>query len=156
LRKRGEDIPLLVDFFLEKLNRFHEKAIESVDPVVVEAFKVYHWPGNIRELENLMERAYILNSSSVLTPDSFPREIFPYETPGDLARIYSSQTLGEARRMAVEQLEAAYIRKKLEDNDGRIEATASAAGVSTRQLHKLMKKHGIRKEEFKTSGTKTK
>ena len=52
--------------------------------------------------------------------------------------------------MAVDQLEAAYLKKKLEENKGRVAATASAAGITTRQLHKLMKKHCIRKEDFKS------
>jgi DNA-binding NtrC family response regulator len=55
--------------------------------------------------------------------------------------------------MAIDQLEVAYLKKKLEENKGRIESTANAAGISTRQLHKLMKKHGIRKEEYKSTRT---
>jgi DNA-binding NtrC family response regulator len=151
LRERREDIPVLVDTFMEKLNRFHEKAVEAVDPVVMEAFTNYSWPGNIRELENLMERAYILEPTSVLTPGSFPSEIFPFETPADLADVYADQTLTEARRMAVDQIEVAYLKKKLTENKGRIGDTAVSAGITTRQLHKLMKKHDIKKEEYKPS-----
>ncbi len=76
LRERKEDIPLLVEVFLRRLNKFNSKEIHDVHPAVMEAFQEYSWPGNIRELENLIERAYILEKSSVLTPESFPSELF--------------------------------------------------------------------------------
>jgi DNA-binding NtrC family response regulator len=76
LGERVEDIPRLVEVFLKKMNRFDQKEIHDIHPQVLEAFRNYSWPGNIRELENLMERAYILETSFVLTPESFPIELF--------------------------------------------------------------------------------
>jgi DNA-binding NtrC family response regulator len=151
LRARKEDIEILVDTFLQKLNRFHDKEIEAVDPIVMAAFNDYSWPGNIRELENLLERAYILEDSSMLTPASFPSEIFPEEPPAEVTDVNTSQTLAEARRVATDQFEMAYLTKALAENKGRMNTTARAAGISTRQLHKLMKKHGIRKEDYRSS-----
>ncbi|MFO8058480.1 MAG: sigma-54 dependent transcriptional regulator, partial [bacterium] len=72
LRERADDIPLLVQEFLEKCNREHSKKILSVHPNVMEALMRYPWPGNIRELENLIERAHIVEQSRELTPESFP------------------------------------------------------------------------------------
>jgi transcriptional regulator with GAF, ATPase, and Fis domain len=60
LRERLGDIPYFVEIFLKKLNQKHGKNIHVVHPHILEALKKYHWPGNIRELENLMERACIL------------------------------------------------------------------------------------------------
>ncbi len=149
LRERREDIPLLVEVSLRKLNRFFPKNIHSVHPQVLEAFRRYPWPGNIRELENLLERAYILETSSVLMPESFPSELF---TPGDDregASPHAWPSLAEVRRRGVEQAERRFLKDLLALNKGRIGKTAEVAGISTRQLHKLLKKYGVRKEEFK-------
>jgi DNA-binding NtrC family response regulator len=77
LRKRIEDIPHFVDVFLKRMNKFNSKGIRHVHPAVIEAFTKYPWPGNIRELENLIERAYILETTSVLRPESFPSFLKP-------------------------------------------------------------------------------
>lgn len=150
LRERIEDIPHLVKVFLGRVNRFNSKDIRDMHPHVMEAFRKYSWPGNIRELENLMERAYILETSSVLSPESFPSELFGSEAP--LARVSGDAylTLAEARHRGVEGIERHYLKELLTRNKGKIRDSAEKAGITTRQLHKLMKKHGIRKEEFKT------
>jgi len=149
LRERIEDIPHLVEVFLEKMNRFNSKEIHDVHPQVLEAFRSYSWPGNIRELENLMERAYILESSSVLTPESFPSDLFGSEAP--LVRVLTDAhlTLTEVRNKGIENIERHYLKGLLAYKKGKINDSAREAGITTRQLHKLMKKHGIRKEEFK-------
>ncbi len=149
LRERKEDIPHIAWQILKKLNRYHLKNIHEIDPRVLEAFEKYSWPGNIRELENLMERAYILENSSALTPAGFPTEFFASgETPARFS-LDTAVSLAEARRRGVETIERQYLRDLLGKHAGRIKSTAEAAGITPRQLHKLMKKYGIRKEEFK-------
>jgi DNA-binding NtrC family response regulator len=148
LRVRLEDISHIVEVILRKLNKFHLKEINDVHADVVEAFRSYSWPGNIRELENLLERAYILEKSSVLSPESFPSELFT-EVSFPLAELDVSQTLAEARRRGIEELERRYLKELLARNKGRIKESASVAGVSTRQLHKLLTKYGIKKEAYK-------
>jgi DNA-binding NtrC family response regulator len=148
LRERLEDINHIVEVILRKLNKFHPKEISDVHADVIEAFRSYSWPGNIRELENLLERAYILENSSVLSPESFPGELFSAES-FPRVELDVSQTLAEARRRGIEQLERRYLKELLARNKGRIKASASVAGVSTRQLHKLLTKHGIKKEAYK-------
>ena len=149
LRERAEDIPYFIEEFLKRLNRLNTKGIHDIHPRVKEAFKNYSWPGNIRELENLIERAYILESSSVLTPESFPGELFESEALLTSIPVDADLTLVEVRRKGVEEIERNYLKEQLTQNRGKIQSTARAAGVTTRQLHKLMKKYGIRKEEFK-------
>jgi transcriptional regulator with GAF, ATPase, and Fis domain len=151
LRERIEDIRLLVEVFMRRLNKFNSKEIHDVHPAVMEALEHYASPGNIRELENLIERAYILETSSVLTPESFPSEIFSSPlSPADLP-VDASQTLDEARRRGIEQIEKRYLAELLRLNKGRISASAESAGIGVRQLNKLMRKHGVRKEDFKLS-----
>jgi len=149
LRERIGDIPHLVEVFLKKMNKFDQKEIHDIHPQVLEAFKNYSWLGNIRELENLMERAYILETSFVLTPESFPGELFESEATSASVSVDTCLTLSEMRGKGVEDIERRYLKELLAQNRGKIKDSADAAGITTRQLHKLMKKYGIRKEEFK-------
>jgi DNA-binding NtrC family response regulator len=150
LRDRPEDIPHLVEVFLKRMNKFSSKEIHHIHPHVLEAFRRYSWPGNIRELENLMERAYILETSSLLTPESFPSELFESQAPSASVFFDTQLTLTEVRHKGIEDIERRYLKEVLAKNQGRIKESASVAGVTTRQLHKLMKRHGIRKEEFRS------
>ena len=149
LTQRREDVPHFAEVFLRKMNKFNTKGIRHVHPSVLDAFQKYHWPGNIRELENLIERAYILETTSTLSPESFPSELFENADLHAAVPLDTSLTLAEARREGLKEIEKKYIREQLNFHHGKIKNSAQAAGITTRQLHKLMKRHGIRKEEFK-------
>lgn len=149
LRHRKEDIPGLVETFISQLNRFHNKEILDIHPQVIEAFLNYSWPGNIRELENIMERAYILERTAILVPESFPAELFSNEDTLSRVQMDTMLPLAEVRRRGVEEIERRYLKEVLDECCGKINASAEVAGISTRQLHKLMKKYGLQKEEFK-------
>jgi DNA-binding NtrC family response regulator len=150
LKERREDIPLLVHTFLERLNQGSYKIIQNVAPGVMDALKAYSWPGNIRELENIIERAYVLETTSLLTPGSFPGELFQKSDEHSFLPVDTSLPLDTVRRQAVEQVERQYLVTLLSRHHGRINATASAAGIGVRQLHKLMTRHNLRKEDFRT------
>jgi len=150
LSQRIEDIPLFIDAFLRNLNNYSLKKIHSTHPRVLEAFGRYAWPGNIRELENLIERAYILETSAQLTPESFPIELFESEATPLFIPSAETLTLTQARQRGVEEVERNYLKDVLARHKGKIGDSAEAAGISTRQLNKLMNKYGIRKEEFKS------
>lgn len=149
LRERREDIPILVDGFISKLNRYYQKGIRDIHPVALRAIRSYDWPGNIRELENLVERAYILETSTMLTPESFPNELMAAEATTVNLQLSFHNSLAEFRRKSVEDAERLYLKNVLKDNRGKIKDTAATAGVTTRQLSKLLKKYGIKKEDFK-------
>ena len=152
LRDRIEDLPYLADLFLNRLNRELHKGINAVHPHVLEALSQYEWPGNVRELENLIERAYILENSSLLTPEGFPRELFDHHGAPTIMSVDTTMPLAEARKLALEDFERHYIKDLVTRNRGRINTSAAEAGISTRQLHKLMSKYGIRKEHYKDNG----
>jgi DNA-binding NtrC family response regulator len=149
LRERIEDLSILADVILARLNKFYPKQIHSVHPRVMDAFKIYLWPGNIRELENLMERAYILETSSVLTPESFPNDLIDSESSHVSIPSGDFLTLAETRHRGIEEIERNYLKDVLTRNKGKINESARYAGITTRQLNKVMNKYGIRKEEFK-------
>ena len=151
LQDRKEDIPHISRVLLNKLNKMHLKQIHDIDPRVIEAFSKYHWPGNIRELENILERAYILENTSALLPQNFPHELFEFESRSTIFNAASSGTLSEVRDKAIADIERSYLENVLAEHKGRINDSAASAGISTRQLHKLMTKYGLRKEDYKTS-----
>jgi DNA-binding NtrC family response regulator len=150
LRERTEDIPQIVDLFLKKMKQRHEKNIDAVHPQVLQAFKKYHWPGNIREMENLMERACILETTGVLTPESFPTSLFESGNAHAVLPVQAHLPLAEARRQAVDDFERQYLKELFSRNKGRVNRAAEEADITTRQLNKLMVRYGIKKEVYKT------
>lgn len=149
LKERKEDIPLFVEHFLMKLNRIYSKEILQVDPEVIEVFEGYPWPGNLREMENVIERAYILAGENRLTIQGLPSDLVAGAFSMSSERVEAFLPLGEARSRCVDNFEALYLRELLRKNEGRIDRSAAAAGITTRQLQKLMKKHAMRKDTFK-------
>jgi len=149
LRERKEDIPHIAEVILDRLEKFNKKQIRSIHSSVMEGFMKYTWPGNVRELENLLERAYILENSLVLKEESFPAELLSGQELSAGMAVDSSLPLAEVRSRGVEEIERRYLRELLASNRGRIKESAEVAGISTRQLHKLLNKYQIRKEEFK-------
>lgn len=149
LRERPEDIPVLAEAFLKRLNDIHAKAIQGIDSRAIDAFRQYTWPGNVRELENVMERAYILENSKTLTPECFPTELLAFPALVSPERENGLPSLSEARSRSLEMVERQYLREVLTLYQGRIHKSAQTAGISPRQLHNLMKRHGLRKEDFK-------
>lgn len=153
LRERIEDLPLLVGVFMKRLNKMYSYEIHDLQDQVEEAFAHYSWPGNIRELENLIERAYILETTSLLRVESFPSELFSAKPQGTGIVPDTSGTLAEARRRGIEKIERYYLQELLTVHCGRINRAAQAAGLSTRQLRKLLAKYVIHKEQFKGAPT---
>lgn len=85
----------------------------------------------------------------MLTPEGFPSELFTHKTLQLQLCADISMTLAEARRKALEGFERRYLEELLVQNKGKIQEPAKAAGISTRQLHKLLTKYGIKKEAYK-------
>ena len=155
LQQRSEDIPDWVDYLIEWFNKLYFKEIQSADPLVVKALQEYSWPGNIRELENIIERAYILETTSVLRPESFPQELFTVINNTAEVELDISLPLAEVRRKSLDYLERQYLKEVLTKHHGRINRASETAGITTRQLHKLLSKYGIRKEEYKSAHSAT-
>ncbi|MFV0348584.1 MAG: sigma-54-dependent transcriptional regulator [Halodesulfovibrio sp.] len=149
LRDRREDIPLLAEMFLQRLRQQYMKKIEGLHPDVLAAFQSYPWPGNIRELENLMERAYILETSHMLSPDNFPPDLFVGGAPLANVSLDLSLPLSEVRNQAKEHAQRRYIEELIAECRGKVNLTAERAGITTRQLRKLLCRYGIDKSRYK-------
>lgn len=152
LRERKEDIPLLVTTCLEQLSREYGKVVRSVDPHALDVLTRYDWPGNVRELGNLVERAFILATSPILSVAHFPVELqggLAHCIDGETFENFSSLTLAEARERAKNAVERQYLQDALHRCQGRINKTAEIAGLTPRQIHKLMSRHGLDKKTFR-------
>lgn len=137
LRERPEDIPLLVQYFLSKFANKMKKNIESVPPERMQALCRYSWPGNIRELEHLIERAVILTRGQALN-------VPPFETvPAEAASSAPSASL--------ENIEREHIIRVLRESKGKIGGPGGAAerlGMNRTTLNSRMQKLKITRKEF--------
>jgi two-component system nitrogen regulation response regulator NtrX len=139
LRERLEDIPLLVEEFVEEFAKLRGYPRRKFSPEVMKAFEKYSWPGNVRELKNVVERLLILARSHVVELEDLRPPVWfgPREKPKTPS---FPQTLKEAR----EAFEKAFIEEKLEEFGWNISRTAEAIGLDRSHLHKKMRELGIR------------
>ncbi|MCW5213858.1 hypothetical protein VU13_00795 [Desulfobulbus sp. US5] len=101
-----------------------QKKIVDIHPQVIDAFLKYSWPGNIRELENIIERSCIIERSSILLPDSFPAELFVYDDTLTRIQMDTMLPLAEVRRRGIEEIERCYLKEVLSSNKGKINRSA--------------------------------
>jgi formate hydrogenlyase transcriptional activator len=151
LRERKEDIPLLVRHFVQQFSHRNNRVIDSIPSETTEALVRYHWPGNIRELQNVIERAVIISKSPVLNvalgelqSDTIqkPREAAPNVTPPE---HFSEQ---ENLHRVLEETERTQILRALEACNGLITGSNGAAarlGIKRSTLQLRMQKLGIRR-----------
>lgn len=151
LRDRKEDIPELTRFFMEKYSDQMGKSIASISDEALQVLVGYDWPGNIRELENAIERAFILENSEVLSLESLPKGIVEQGQVASVPIVHIDtqlKSLSEMRKSALESIERNYLKEVLIQTRGRINKSAEIAGVSPRQMHKLLNKHHINRKDF--------
>ena len=147
---RKNDILSFAETFISHFNVQLGKNIRGLHPKVLDAFFRYSWPGNVRELENLIERACILEEGEVISPKSLPQEFFDHSHDTINVQADISLALGRARQNVVDRFELAYLTALLEATHGKINEAAHRAGVTPRQLHKLMTRHGLQRRTFRT------
>jgi transcriptional regulator with GAF, ATPase, and Fis domain len=152
LRQRIEDILPLAEHFARSFCRDAGKNIIGFDPRAVRALEEYGWPGNVRELENIIERACILEETGVIHAESLPLELLalrPEIQADPSARSDTLMPLHAARTAAIEEFERRYLFALLQSCHGSIKQSADTAGITTRQLHKLMTRHHLDKKTFR-------
>ncbi len=135
LRERREDIPLLVEHFIRRLNARRGRQITDVTPAVMERLMRYDWPGNARELENVLEYGFVLCHNRMIDVRHLPEEHQPSEA--------ASESTEPPERPPLEQAEAAAIRTALDQVGGRVGEAAAELGISRTTLWRKMKRYGI-------------
>ena len=139
LRRRKEDIPLLSDYFLKKMIIKTGKNISSISDDVIRVFMSYDFPGNIRELENLLEHAFVLCRGTEISVEHLPKEF----RQTAVATCKSCPDSNSALQDRFKESEAVIIREALNRNHGRRSATARDLGMDPSTLWRKMKRLGI-------------
>jgi two-component system response regulator PilR (NtrC family) len=144
LRDRREDIPLLANHFLAKYTEQMAKSIAGIARPTLDLLQQYDWPGNIRELENVMERAVALERTPAILPDSLPSSI---RTSGPKPAPAAAETLPETGfdlEAHVKEIERGYIAQALEQAGGVQVKAAELVGMSFRSFRYYVKKYNLR------------
>lgn len=135
LRERRCDIPLLIEHFRHRLNAETGKTIEGVDADVYDVLMEHDFPGNIRELENIMQHAFVLCRGSIIQRQHLPGELFA----GD------KQEQPALRSQTLRSLEESAVRQALADHGGNRTAAARQLGIDPSTLYRKMRRYGIKK-----------
>jgi two-component system response regulator AtoC len=143
LRERADDIPALAHHFLRRYAAESDKQISGFSDEAVRVLRAYHWPGNIRELENAIERAVTLSSHRVLTADDLPLEVRRRPATQDPTQIASTLSGMFADAPTLEEVKKRYISHVLQNNRGNLSRAAVILDVDRRSLYRMMDRYKI-------------
>jgi two-component system response regulator PilR (NtrC family) len=140
LRSRREDVPLLAQTFLEKYSREYRRDVTLIEPETMERLLAFGWPGNVRQLENVIERGVALATGTSLTPTQLPRELREHADSGSTPRPAVTPPVGafpdagvDLERL-VEEYELRWIAQALDKAGGVKTRAAELLGLSFRQF----------------------
>jgi two-component system response regulator GlrR len=142
LKERKEDIPLLVNHFLEKFTREMEKSIEGFAPAAMEKLMAYDWPGNVRELENAIECAVAMSDGALIDADIILHNPRPVSADENLKPF----------KDAKESFERRYLVQLMKVTRGNISQAAKLAGKYRADLYTLLKKYALDPTDFRSTG----
>jgi DNA-binding NtrC family response regulator len=146
LRDRKDDIELLVRYFLVQFNQKLKKKITGLTPETLAALKAYAWPGNIRQLENVLERMILMSEGQVLSVEDLPDEISCLVVSRMESDHQESQpSLKQIVRRQTQSLERELIEKALEETNGNVTRAAEKLGLSRKGLQLKMKELGVKR-----------
>lgn len=144
LRERIDDLPILTERFLNESNKKYKKNVKEISQEGIRLLGLYNWPGNIRELEHLIEKLVLLSSSPIISEQEIAK--FIKSEPAEEARgITTSIPLPELKR----NIEKDYIFQLLKENKGNITEAAKKAGIDRKALYIKLRQYGIKREDFK-------
>ncbi len=148
LRERRDDIENLVNFFIKKFAKQHSKNFQGLDDSALNILKNYRWPGNIRELENVVERCFIVENSDTITENSLPENIVKdskEQIDIQMPQNYSGPMDFDAFK---NQAEKEFIVNALKANKGKINKTVASANIPKNTLLRKIKKYEINVKDF--------
>jgi DNA-binding NtrC family response regulator len=140
LRKRKTDIPALVQYYLEKYNNENNKAVQGVSREVMDHLMKYHFPGNVRELENMIERAVIMCRGEVITLNDLPGQIMQTSE----YQVLDPHNLENSYEEKLRNFERTLIRNALEHTGGNQSAAARLLNMTERHLRSRLEKLGMK------------
>ncbi|MBL8028129.1 MAG: sigma-54-dependent Fis family transcriptional regulator [Fibrobacteres bacterium] len=143
LRERREDIPLLVNHMLEKLSVRVKRRGVTLAPETLEKLVAYNWPGNIRELENILERTIVLSKNDKLLPSDLPQHLVGSAVLSAAPASPSEGGFKEAIKSSKAGMEREYISQALKEENGNRTNTAKRLGISRKGLQLKIKEYGL-------------
>ncbi len=146
LRERKEDIPLLARHFLSEFSRDMGKGPKRLGPDVMEIFERYDWPGNVRQLQNVIKRLVALAGGEEIAVDLLPDE---FALLGAVETSLEGASFFQSRKERIAEFEREYLASLLEKNGGDVSRSAQEAEIPRGTMYRLMKKHGIDPERFR-------
>jgi DNA-binding NtrC family response regulator len=149
LHERRDDIPLLADHFLTKCAAKLGKSLKGISNEVVKKLMEHNYPGNVRELENIIEHSVAMVKGDILTVASLPADLHSSGESEPANFEYSDLSLQEARRKVLEAFEKQYISELLQAAGGNVSAAARKANIERQSLQRLMKKYLIQSKDFR-------
>jgi DNA-binding NtrC family response regulator len=151
LRDRKDDIPVLAQHFLDKYNKHNQKDIKGLAPEALEVLNTRAWPGNIRELENVIERGVILSRTDILQlVDLFPEDQ-PVSFPFRIQENIFLSPFKEAKEHIINNFHIEYIRRVLAKHGGNVSLAAKECGLKRPYLHRLMRENDIQSKNYRQS-----
>ncbi|KIH76431.1 sigma54 specific transcriptional regulator, Fis family [Geoalkalibacter ferrihydriticus] len=151
LRSRRESLPQLVHHFLAAASKRLNKPIRGIEDRAIAALMRYHWPGNIRELQNIIERGSVLTQDNVIRIENLPSIFSQLALEGDDNGNNAENSFRGQREKHLEQVEKSLIRKYLEEARGNVSLAARKANIPRRTFYRILARHGLKGNEFKTS-----
>ncbi|MBD3288126.1 response regulator [candidate division KSB1 bacterium] len=140
LKKRKSDIPILAEFFLKKYARENERDISGISKEAMDLLMKYEYPGNVRELENIMEQAVVLSRGEVITMRDLPMTVRGIQSEPEKSEIRLDGNFSEQ----VEALEKELIQQALDQTDGVQTKAAKLLGITERNLRYKLNKYGMK------------
>jgi len=140
LRERKEDIALLTHHFIKEFAAKNNKTVKGITKEARDILYEYNWPGNIRELQNVIERATSLTDSRYIEPADLPEHVLSDSSGGDYVKHLSFKA---AKRKWLESFEKKYFTDMLKESKGNVSKAARKAGIDRKTIYRIMKKYGF-------------
>jgi DNA-binding NtrC family response regulator len=144
LRERGDDVILLANHFLNRLNAKYNRNIHEIDAEAQARLRSYQWPGNVRELLNVIEHAYYLAHPPTIRCKDLPQNLRTLQ-PKLVTYSWENLKFKEAKEKVLEEFEREYLQYHLEKNDWNISRTAEACEIDRRTIHRILSKIEIKR-----------
>lgn len=148
LRRRKEDVPLLANRFVQYFSGKHQKGVMSISNGAMKLLMSYHWPGNVRQLKNVIESSVVLSDSEIIDAKDIPEELgFPEKSGAAANTIDYTISFRDAKRIVIENFERDFIKKKLDEFSGNISRAAEALDMHRQNLQQKIRELRIGKQD---------
>lgn len=148
LRDRREDIPLLAEYFLRKYTERIKRPVKGFSSGALSLLQSYDYPGNVRQLENIIERAVIFSKGEVILPEVIQEPLPGISAEADRPTV-TTEEFATARRRVLDAFEARFVESLLDKYGGNVTKAARASKMTRQNFQRLMNKHNVRSQRFR-------